>query len=306
MKKIRFLLVSIIVLFLASCESDQERITRTIDTYISSILPYNAGVEVISFSEFKEDEPTHHYKTDVTFGFVEKGDSLSGHGNMTIVFDKEKKKILGHVSYPGYICLDEKSPYQYTVISAETANAYNYSKRMIAVRIYERLPENALSYLSERLVYEYGLFVNHLNISYYADEMSLNGPNYALCDVNTTTSSFICDTQLNPLTATLSDGKANVSKNTVAQKAPYEGCPVVGIWQFIGPSKLVIYQKGGTYYMVTEENGTYTIPDKLVKISYKGYTSFKYVEDTGEIFSIHPDGLYGYADGNLASVFNKI
>ena len=78
------------------------------------------------------------------------------------------------------------------------------------------------------------------------------------------------------------------------------------MWQFIGPSSLIIYQKNNTYYMVTEDNGKFSAPDKLIKLTYRGYPSYKYVEDTGEIFSVRPDGLYGYADGDLSSVFHNL
>lgn len=306
MRKFLFVLLPFVALTLVSCESEEERISKALNTYLRTTVPYNAGVEVTSFTPLREDAPTRHFSTDVSFIFTEKGDSLIGHGQVTIVFDNEKKSILGHVSYPNYITLNEKLPYRYTIISSETANAYNYSKRMVKVRIYEYLQEEALKRLSEYLVYEQGLFQKHINISYYADGMSLNGPNYAFCDVNVTSYSYECKTEFNSIVVKSIETEQTPSVSQVNKQAPYAGSTIIGTWQFVGPSKMTIYQKNGAYYMVTEEAGTYSTPDKLVKLTYKGYPSFKYVEDTGEIFSIRADGLYGYANGDLSSVFNNL
>jgi len=302
MKKIVLLLIPFVIFCLSSCESEDARIGKALNAYLSAQLPYNSGVQVSSFSPLKEDPGSRRYKTDVSFTFTEKDGGATGHGEVTALFDNSKKEVDHLILYPGRIMLDEQTPYPYTVITAETANAYSCSKRMITVRIYDRFPEEALCYLSKRLTYEYGLFATHLNISYFAEGMSLNGPNYAFCDVTTNAQSFDCKTQINPLTAQL----PGMDEERAVQKAPYEGSRIVGTWQFIGPSKLVIYQKSGSYFMVIEEKGTFSAPDKLRKITYLGYTSFKYVEDTGEVFSIRPDGLYGYADGDLSCVYNPL
>lgn len=306
MRKIYILLLAVVSFFLLSCESENERITKSLTDYLSSRLPDNAGVQVLSFEPLKETKPGKEYQSDVKFTFTEADGGIQGHGDVTAVFDGQKKSVRHLILYPGHITLDERSPYHYTIYSSETANAYQFEKRMVNVVIYEQLSEDALTYLSKRIVYEHGLFISHLNISYYVNGMSLNGPNYAFCDVTTTAHSFSCKPQINVLTANKPAAESSQTNSAAAEKAPYDGADIVGMWQFIGPSSLIIYQKNNTYYMVTEDNGKFSAPDKLIKLTYRGYPSYKYVEDTGEIFSVRPDGLYGYADGDLSSVFHNL
>lgn len=306
LKRLTIPSIVFLLLSISSCETEDARLKGILSDFLKNNVPANASTELLSYTPLKEDSQNRRYATEIEFLFTGKNPGIEGEGSLKVYFDKEKKYIKSFFATPRSLHLSGESAYKYFVIEARTEDAYSFSKRKIIVRIPERYDIAVLDSIGTRIVYEQGLFKNQLNISYYTSEMSLNGPNYAYSDVTSSSSSIRIQTSQNPITASQSSNKGGSFNNTGSTTCPYTGCAIEGTWQFIGPSTLTIYKKNGSYYMVTEENGIFTTPDRLVKMTYKGYQSFKYVEDTGEIFSIRPDGLYGYADGDLSCVFNNL
>ena len=124
--------------------------------------------------------------------------------------------------------------------------------------------------------------------------MSLNGPNYAISkrtpDIKSTKINYV-----EPV------------KESPKHKAPYAGSEVIGTWQMALGATTTIYKKGNTYYMADQySEDSYGDPERLIRFSVNGNTAFKFVEDTGEVFVIMKDGLYGYMDGDLSCVFSNV
>ena len=136
--------------------------------------------------------------------------------------------------------------------------------------------------------------IQHVFVSFYLNNMSLNGPNYAISKRTPDTNS----TQINYVEPV---------KESPKHKAPYAGSEIIGTWQMALGATTTIYKKGNSFYMVDQySEDSYSDPEKLIRFSTNGYSAFKYVEDTGEVFVIMKDGLYGFMDGDLSSVFSKI
>jgi hypothetical protein len=137
--------------------------------------------------------------------------------------------------------------------------------------------------------------IEYVFISFYLKGMSLNAPNYAISKRTP---------ELYSTEITFKEVKKNPQK--VARfKATYAEAQIIGKWTMMPGAMTVIYRKGASYYMVDEFSDSYGDPDKLIKFSFNGKIAFRYAEDTGEVFVIREDGLYGYMDGDFASVFSN-
>ena len=136
--------------------------------------------------------------------------------------------------------------------------------------------------------------IKYIFVSYYLSHMSLNGLNYAISkrtpDLNSTQINYV-----------------EPAKESTKQKAPYAGLEIIGKWQMIFEATTTIYKKGNTYYMADQySEDNYGDPEKLIRFTVNGKTAFKFAEDTGEVFVIMKDGLYGYMDGDLSCVFSNV
>ena len=136
--------------------------------------------------------------------------------------------------------------------------------------------------------------IEYIFVSSYLSHMSLNGLNYAISkrtpDLNSTKINYV-----EPV------------KESPKQKAPYAGLEIIGKWQMVFEATTTIYKKGNTYYMADQySEDSYSEPEKLIRFSVNGKTAFKFAEDTGEVFVIMKDGLYGYMDGDLSCVFSNV
>ena len=136
--------------------------------------------------------------------------------------------------------------------------------------------------------------IEYIFVSSYLSHMSLNGLNYAISirtpDLNSTKINYV-----------------EPAKESKKQKAPYAGLEIIGKWQMVFEATTTIYKKGNTYYMADQySEDSYGDPEKLIRFTVNGKTAFKFAEDTGEVFVIMKDGLYGYMDGDLSCVFSNV
>ena len=299
-KSIRFL--SICLLVFCSCTNVNDLMSKGAHTFLLAHVPGHQNIIVDSIT--KPFWTTSANGAKANFSFCTQ-DGFTGQGNIDVVFDDTREKI---VSY--YLPSIRLNPHQevksYTVKDNKEEEAFGYTKRMITVIIPEQYNERELEMISKYLCYTDGYFSDHLNISYYLEKMSLNGPNYAFVNVHSSPYNISTEVSINILTAILQDVDLTTETQKANDNCPFKNCKVLGTWQFIGASTITIYVKNGSYYMTTYAEGKYLPSDKLIKIQGDGYPSFKYEEDTGEYFSIHSDGLYGYAFGDLACVYNNM
>ena len=136
--------------------------------------------------------------------------------------------------------------------------------------------------------------IEYIFVSSYLSHMSLNGLNYAISirtpDMNSTKINYV-----------------EPAKESPKHKAPYAGLEIIGKWQMVFEATTTIYKKGNTYYMADQySEDSYGDPEKLIRFTVNGKTAFRFAEDTGEVFVIMKDGLYGYMDGDLSCVFSNV
>lgn len=296
--------IYIVLCFLAffSCTNTEDTMRREAYDFLYEHIPGRLNVKVDSITK-----PYWHDSdngANVNFSF-DTPEGLKGYGNIAVVFNDAKDAIVSY-SQPSIDIALNSTIKKYALRSNSIEEALGYKKRMMTVVIPEQYDESDLEAISRYLCYTRGYFSEHLNISYYLEDMSMNGPNYAFVDVRCSPYNISADVTISVITAIPQGVDLSTQAQQESDNCPFKNCKVLGTWQFVGASTLTIYVKNGSYYMATYSDGEYWPSDKLVKIDGDGYPSFRYAEDTGEYFSIHSDGLYGYSFGDLACVYNNI
>ena len=303
MKVLKFCIAFLTVLLsVTSCFDQVDPRVKVSGDFLAQHLPSHANIAVDSLTKPRLANSIDGAKVNFSF---ETKDGFSGYGNIEVNYDYDNTHVDSY--YQPHIYMNPHQDVKpYSIRDNSEEEAFGHTKRMITVIIPDQYSEKDLEMLSKYLCYAHGYLSTHLNISYYLENMSLKGPNYAFVNVHSSRYNISTDVTINILTAIPEDVDLTTETQKTNDDCPFKNCKVLGTWQFIGASTITIYVKNGTYYMTTYAEGEYWPSDKLIKIQGDGYPSFEYEEDTGEYFSIHPDGLYGYAFGDLACVYNNI
>lgn len=187
----------------------------------------------------------------------------------------------------------ETASYPFDIVSRKVSEiVVGESKVEYTVVISNKYNEQELDNIANNIKKSDKDGINYIFISFYLNDMSLKGPNYAISkrtpDINTTQINYV---------------EPAIESNN----APYGNAEIIGKWSMAGGATTIIYKKNTSYYMIDHYSANnYGDPMKLIKSTINGNTSFRYVEDTGETFVIMEDGLYGYMDGDLSCVFSKL
>lgn len=291
-----------VLISVSSCFVQVDPREKASSDFLAKHIPSYVNISVDSLTNPFWTKPDKGAKVNFSF---ETKDGFSGYGNIDVNYDYNKEYVDSYY-HPNIHLNPHKEVKEYSLRDNREEEAFGFTKRMMIVIIPEQYNERELEMISKYLCYTDGYFSDHLNISYYLEKMSLKGPNYAFVDVHSSPYNISTNVSINILTAIPQETDLTTETQKTIDDCPFKNCKVLGTWQFIGASTITIYVKNGAYYMATYAEGKYLPSDKLIKIQGDGYPSFKYEEDTGEYFSIHSDGLYGYAFGDLACVYNNM
>jgi hypothetical protein len=186
-----------------------------------------------------------------------------------------------------------KPVYDFDVYRRKVSEFNGIKKATYTVIIGSQYGKPALDLIADYIAQTDKDNIKYIFVSFYLKGMSLNGLNYAISERAPDTKS----TQINYVEPVKES----------AGNAPWKNCKIIGKWEMAGGAITVIYIKGSSYYMADQYSKTsYGDAMKLIKLNIDGRNAFQFVEDTGEIFVVMPDGLYGYMNGDFACVFNKI
>jgi len=186
-------------------------------------------------------------------------------------------------------------PHNYTLSDRIiSGSAHGFRKVEYIIVIDKKYNEKELDEIADYIKSTDKDKIQYVFVSFYLNTMSLNGPNYAISkrtpDLNSTQINYV-----EPV------------KESPKKKAPYAGLKIIGTWQMALGATTTIYKKGNHYYMADQySEDSYGDPERLIHFTIEGHSAFKFVEDTGEVFVIMKDGLYGYMDGDLSCVFTRI
>jgi hypothetical protein len=95
-------------------------------------------------------------------------------------------------------------------------------------------------------------------------------------------------------------------KGFIKNADPYKSTQIIGEWQ-MAMGINTIYKKGDSYYMKEQYyDNHFGDADRLISFQRDGQMAFKFVEDTGEMFVVMPDGLYWYTNEDFFCTFPNI
>lgn len=296
MKKIT--LLTIILILLSSCNIGQRKREKVCREFLDRHYP--GAVEVISVSE-----PHNHFQgkpnlSELCYSF-KTPEGFEGEGKMYICWDYHKSDIDTYYMPTITMEMPEFVP-KYTRISCQREKAFGKDKMVAIISIPERYDNDALECVTKYFIYRDGSFVEDWWIEYYVCSMSYQGPNYALVNARRNGSGIMVSTEFNKLTEVTSiEELSSAYKELVLSDAT---AYIIECYQYIGNSFQAVYaSEDDNYYIITYADGKFQKPDRIKMIND---TTFRYVEDTGEVFKMESDGLYCYSEGELAIVYNKI
>lgn len=220
--------------------------------------------------------------------------------NENKIKDASEVSLILTTPIPATFSIDSvKQPfYEFYIHSSNISEIPKVAKKIEYVVIVDKAySENALNEIADYIKKTNTNDIEHVFISFYLKGTSLNAPNYAISKRTP---------ELYSTEITFKEVKKENIQKIGKPKAPYAEANIIGKWIMMPGAITVIYKKGSSYYMVDEFSNSYGDPDKLIKFSFRGKTSFKYIEDTGEVFVVMEDGLYGYMNGDFSSVFSNV
>jgi hypothetical protein len=196
---------------------------------------------------------------------------------------------------------EDAIPYKYVIFYSKISEIKGAVKKVeYTVIINEKYKKHELNIIANHIKKTDKNNIDYIFVSFYLNNMSINGPNYAISKLTPNINS----TQINyvePVKEEL------VREEPVKSANSYKGTQIIGKWQMALGATTTIYKKGDNYYMRDQySKDRFGDPERLISFRKNGCMAFRFVEDTGEVFVVMPDGLYGYMNGDFACVFSNI